>query len=207
MSTFDDRQKYYQQTRIRFLVIISVLMLAAAPIFFLIFQARSAAAAGAQDFSIWLDGPAQADPGEIISMTIESDATGLYGGQFDINFDPAIFQVLDADGETDGIQILPGDCPLPEYIQENTVDNIAGNISYVAISLNPTPPCDGGTVASYQLQVLETAGLGSTVLGFEDVLLADINGLPIPATAVNLNLIIGPTSWDYHAYLPAILDD
>jgi hypothetical protein len=68
----------------------------------------------------------------------------LYGAALEISFDPGLLEVVDADGAEPGIQIGEGDCPVPGFVLDNTADNGAGVINYDVISLNPTPPCNGG---------------------------------------------------------------
>ena len=54
-----------------------------------------------------------------------------------------------------------------------------GSISYAVSSLFPTDPCDGGIVASFQFQVSPTAVEGSTQVQFDNVILANSDGLEI----------------------------
>ena len=148
---------------------------------------------------IWLDGAAQGKPGEVISYSITTDASGLFGVELKLNFDPAVLQVV-------GSEITPGSCPQPDFIVTDDVDNGAGTISYAATSLNPTPPCNGGVVASFQFQVSPTAAEGITQVQFGNVILADANGLEIPVSVVDLNLdIVGEPGPEYLLYLPVIL--
>lgn len=146
-------------------------------------RVRSAEYEGASGFSIWLDGPTQATGDETITYMITTDASGLFGAQVDLEFDPAVLQVV-------GTQVTPGSCPKPDFVASNIVDNGAGSISYAVTSLFPTPPCDGGVMASFQFKVLPTAVGGSTKVQFTSVILADDDGVEIPATANDLNLEI-----------------
>lgn len=202
MSTRDHWENHTQQGRLRSLAILFALLLLAAPILFLTSakQVRSAEAAGTNNSSIWLDGPGQATKGETISYDIKTDAGGLFGVQLEIAFDPAILQVVDT-------QITPGNCPVPDFVVINTVDNNTGKISYATSSLNPTQPCDGGIVVSFQFQVAGAAAAGISPVQFENVILADNNGTEIPVTAVDLNLEIVGTKLEHNTYLPVILAD
>ena len=141
-------------------------------------------------FSIWLDGPIQAAPGELLAYNITTDVTDLFGAQLELSFDPAVLQVV-------GTQVTPGSCPKPDFVHTNSVDNGVGSISYVVTSLSPTVPCDGGIVASFQFQVAPAAAAGSTPVQFDTdkTIMADINGDGIPVTAVDLSLeIVGTTA-------------
>jgi hypothetical protein len=209
MSTCNQRNTNSKQTRIRFLALSLVLMLAAVPFISNVFSAKvpPAAAAETEDFSIWLEGPTLAAPGQTLSFAIKTDATGLYGAQFDLVFDPAVVQVVDADTGTEGVQIMSGDCPVADFIATNEASNASGKISYAASSLNPTPPCDGGTVASFQFQVSGTAASGITPIQWESLILADNNGEQIPATGVDFNLQIAGPDTKSHVFIPLILSD
>lgn len=134
---------------------------------------------------VWLKGPN--DPVHVsteITVTISiSDVTGLYGGEFAVGFDAADLQAVDA-------QITPGECPAPDFEVVNDVDNATGTIDYVVTQLNPTPPISGDCeVAHIRFQ---TQQITSTVISFTNVLIADIKGIPIPATTLSLTLDILP---------------
>lgn len=181
--------RYHQITR-KCAIILSLLLLLVVPIAAsasarAVTPAASAEATGA---SISLDGPTEAQPSATISYDIMTDATELYGAQLEISFDPDVLQVI-------GTKITPGVCPNPDFVAVNSVNNSAGVISYAASALNPTVPCDGGIVASFQFQVLPTAAKGITAVQFTDAILADKNGDEIPSTPVNLDLeITGATA-------------
>ena len=192
MSTRDHRKNRSRQIHYRLLAISFVLTFMLAPILILTSapEVHSAEAAGTNNASIWLDGPNQALRDETISYDIKTDATGLYGIQLELSFDPAVLQAVNT-------QLMTGSCPTPDHVQTNTVDNSAGTLSYTVTSLNPTPPCDGGIVASIQFKVSPTAVGGSTAVQFDEVILADKDGAEIPATSVDLSLEILVTTADF----------
>jgi hypothetical protein len=191
MSTRDHGKNQSQQARIRLRVIslalLFVLTLLVVPVFIPGFarQVGPAEAAGKNSSSIWLDGPDQAIQGETISYDITTDAAGLFGVQLELSFDPAVLQVVNA-------QLTPGVCPQPDFVQANSANNTTGVIEYVVTQLNPTPPCNGGVVASFQFEVSPTAADGPTAVEFDEVIMGDNDGTEIPVTAVDLNLQIGP---------------
>ncbi|UCG24037.1 MAG: hypothetical protein JSW55_18205 [Chloroflexota bacterium] len=148
---------------------------------------------------VWLDGPAEAQVGADITVTISiSDVTGLYGGEFFLSFDPADLQVVDADGGAPGVQITPGDCPQPDFVVLNSADNTAGTVGYAATQLGGPPPgtqdCD---VAHIRFQTQQAA---STVISFTSFLLSDIDAGTIPATSKDLSLDIR-----YYVYVPLVI--
>jgi hypothetical protein len=174
-----------QRSAKRYLAILFILMLSMTAVVTSVSAISEGAAADevGNSASIWLDGPIQAEPGDVISYNITTDATGLYGVELGLSFDTAVLQVV-------GTEVTPGSCPQGDFIVTNSVDNITGTLLYAATSLNPTLPCDGGVVASFQFQVSPTAAEGTTQVQFAKVILADFNGSEIPVTAVDQDLEI-----------------
>jgi hypothetical protein len=108
-----------------------------------------------------------------------SDVVDLYGVSLVINFDPNFVEVEDADPGTSGVQIALGNCPSPDMVTENAVDNGTGVITYSVSSLSPSVPCDGsGVIATITFHGLQ---VGTSPVQFTDLLLADSNGQPIEA--------------------------
>jgi hypothetical protein len=113
-----------------------------------------------------------------VDVMIE-DVNDLYGAALEISFDPALLEVVDADADTDGIQIGKGDCPVPDFVLNNTADNGTGVINYDVISLAPTPPCDGGgLVAQITFRALAA---GTSPVHFDSQLLSNTD-----AEAINV---------------------
>jgi PKD repeat protein len=142
--------------------------------------------------SVFLQGPdGLANVGDEITVTVGiSDVVNLFGVQMFLDFDPANLQVVDADGDADGIQILSGECPIPDFVNTNSADNTAGTIGYVVTQLNPEPPFSGDCDVAYiRFQTLQVT---TTVVHFSDLLLADPNHGSIPYTATDLILDIVP---------------
>ena len=197
-----------QRSAKRYLAILFVLMLSITAVITSVSAMAEDAAAYevGNSAAIWLDGPIQAEPGDVISYNITTadiptDTTGIFGVQLELNFDTAVLQVV-------GTEITPGSCPQADFIVTNSVDNTAGTISYAAVSLNPTLPCDGGVVASFQFQVSPTATAGITQVQFDNVILSDADGGLISVTPVDLDLEIVeevPPGPQYLVYLPVIL--
>jgi hypothetical protein len=138
-----------------------------------------------QHSQVWLGNQVTVD-------VVVEDVTDLYGVGLELGFDPAILQVVDADGGTAGVQITPGSCPSPDFIVQNAADNVTGTINYDASSLSPSLPCNGtGVVASI---TFEGIALGISPLGFNAVLLSDTNGVEIPSATQGgtIEVIIPP---------------
>ncbi len=89
---------------------------------------------------------------ETLSLILE-DAQEVYGIDVRARFDPAVIEIVDTDPAAEGVQMLPGDFPQPDFLVRNTVDNAAGTLMYVATQVNPTPPANGkGPILSIQFR-------------------------------------------------------
>jgi len=88
-----------------------------------------------------ISGSAKAD------ILVES-ATGVWGVDVTIRFDPAKVEVVDVDPDWPGVQIEPGDFLIPpaSFVVKRDADNAAGTIRYVATLLNPAPQATGSGV-------------------------------------------------------------
>lgn len=119
-----------------------------------------------------------------ISITI-AGAESVYGLEIHLAFDPAIFQVIDADASTDGVQILPGDF-LDEglgFPVANRVDNDTGEMLYAMTLLSPAPPVSGsGTLITFDIQGRYS---GATTVELAEVLLASTEGEALRLTSEN----------------------
>ncbi len=128
--------------------------------------------------------------GETVTVTIQLDqATDVFGVELEMTYDPAIVQIVDADSGTGGVQILPGTCPAPDFVIQNTAYNITGTLNY-AVTQFSSPPCNGGNVAQVTFQAIAN---GTSPFDFTTHLIADTNGMSITHTAQNGLIIVGPT--------------
>jgi len=114
------------------------------------------------------------------------DVTNVYAAELDLSFDHTILAVVDADPGTGGVQISEGDCPAPDFVVVNSADNSAGTISYAATQLNPTPACNGGTVATVELECLSA---GISQISFTHSLISDPDGIVIDAPTQDATLV------------------
>jgi hypothetical protein len=124
---------------------------------------------------LWLD-PVEAVAVTGSSTNVDftlSDISNVYGAEFRAEFDPAVLSVV-------GEALTPGVCPSPDFVVSNVADNVAGTIEYVVTQLAPTPPCNGGVVATAEFMC--AAGLESEVTTPVTITLSivsDPDGLPI----------------------------
>jgi len=133
---------------------------------------------------LWIEPPSAevVTGGETTVDIMVADVDDLFGIQLELSFDPTLVEVVDSDGALPGIQIDPGNCPVPDIVVVNEADNTLGTIQYAASSLKPTPPCSpGGIMASITFRGLAE---GTSPVAFESWLLADTDGFPIGVETV-----------------------
>lgn len=122
------------------------------------------------------------EPGGVVTASIViSDVAGLYGADVRLAFDPALVQVVDANGGQSGAQIAPG--PLltsqgPYQIFTNQVSNTAGTITYIVFQFTPTLPFSGTDIlATIQFRGVLT---GVSSVPYSYVELSTNSGFVIP---------------------------
>ena len=82
----------------------------------------------AQDTKVFIDPPTREMVlGETKKVRIEvENVTGLFGAEVHLAFDPNLLEVVDADADTAGVQIEPGDFLSPDFMAKNNVDQASG---------------------------------------------------------------------------------
>lgn len=138
------------------------------------------------------------------TYTIEvwvEDVSDLYGADVQLAFDPAWFEVIDANPSLPGVQVnLRSEFLSPGAVAKNTVDNQLGTIWYAATQLNPAQPVSGsGVLFDFELRGLQA---GSAGIDVNANTLSNRNGEQIPSSSsgatYQLHLVEG-------VYLPVIL--
>ncbi len=120
------------------------------------------------------------------------DIVDLWAGDVRLSFDPAIVQIVDADPDAEGIQIvLLDDFLTANFVLRKNGDNETGAIWYAATHLNGPwdhEPANGsGALARVTLEPLQA---GSFVMAFTYHLLNDVDGFEIEATAADCPVTI-----------------
>lgn len=115
--------------------------------------------------------------GDATTTAIQArEIASLYGVELQLEFDPAIVQVVDADEDRPGVQVAPGSLLTSRnhFVAVNRADNEAGTIRFAASLLNPEEPFDG----SGELAAIAWRGVapGTTALQLTDVALSDEDG-------------------------------
>lgn len=126
------------------------------------------------------------------------NATDVFGIDVALSFDPAVLAVVDANPTQTGIQIFSGTCPQPDSVLTNEANNEAGTISYIVTQLNPTPGCDGGNVATIQLQCIAVDATSLVTITASQI--ATSGGMKITHTTSNAEI----TCTGYNLYIPVI---
>jgi hypothetical protein len=104
----------------------------------------------------------------------------LWGAEIQLQFDPTLVQVQDADPGTEGVQIEVGSFPSPDFVAENKVDNGAGIVNYAMTQLAAKEPISGsGLLASITFQGVSQGNSDLTL----SVVKLSTNQEPILATS------------------------
>jgi LysM repeat protein len=124
----------------------------------------------------------QIEGGQTTTVEIWIDnVTRLWGAEIELQFNPLVLQVQDADPTREGVQLQSGDFPSPDFAAENKADNTAGIVNYALVRLPPNEPVNGsGLLASI---TFKAASEGNSDLTLNVVKLATKQGEPIPATS------------------------
>jgi len=94
--------------------------------------------------------PGQATVGEGQTAAVEvrvENVADLYGLDIRIAFDPLAVEVVDADPNTEGIQVRPGGLLKVDFMIRNVADNGAGTVWFALVQLNPTAEVTGSGIA------------------------------------------------------------
>lgn len=88
-----------------------------------------------------------AKPGEEFNLDLRISAIRpVYGAEIVLHFDPDVLEVMDADAQTEDIQVKPGDffdLNQTHFMLQNKADNTFGTVNYAMSMLNPAPAAQG----------------------------------------------------------------
>ena len=113
-----------------------------------------------------------------VDATIEN-IEEMYRFEATIRFDPAILEVIDADGVAPGVQVNPGAwLPAATQVLTNTVDNAGGAIWFAATLVSPEPALSGsGALISIPFHA---KSVGSTPVTFAEIKVVDAAATSLP---------------------------
>jgi len=173
----------------------------------------AAGAAVAQTETIIRFNPATTQLGVGATQTVEiviDNVTDMTGAEIQVQFNPAVLQVVDADTGREGIQIQPGDFPRPDFVAINEASNTAGTLQYAVVQLSAQ--AQGGdfshirtleeAIRQLATQAVSGSGVlarvtfraiadGTSDLSFTRAVLADSQAQPIPTTSQTGQIIVG----------------
>jgi hypothetical protein len=129
---------------------------------------------------------------EVTVDVIVEGAPTIYGADVRLTFDPELLEAVDADEETDGIQLEPGGFIDAEksFVLQHGADNEAGIVDYALALLNPAPAVEGdGTLV--RITFLAKAE-GQTTITIEDGLFGTQTGETIAPALDSIDITIVP---------------
>jgi hypothetical protein len=129
-------------------------------------------------------------PGETMPVSVKiADVQNVYGFEMELKFDPSVVQVVDADPNALGVQLLPGDFLSSDLIVRNSADNAVGAIQYAVTQLNPSVPKSGsGTLFTLNIKG-GTAGKSGRVEVVK-ALFATRDGEPIAVSTTSAEVAV-----------------
>jgi hypothetical protein len=117
------------------------------------------------------------------------DIENLYGTEFQIEYDPVVVEVVDADPGTDGVQVAPGDVFAGgnAFVVENSADS--GVITFIASRRLPDPAFNG----TGSLVEITWRGntRGESPVDLTSVKLSDPEGIELNATPLDGTIRVG----------------
>ncbi len=125
-----------------------------------------------------------AGPGENVVMSVQLESgTAAAGVDLYLAYDPAILLVVDQITGTNGVQILPGTCPQPDFVIVNEANVVSGTLQYAVVDTGVDSGCTSGEVAEITFQCV---GLVTSDVTFSpETELSDPEGISITLTTQN----------------------
>ncbi len=129
------------------------------------------------------------DIGDAVSITfIVNGGTNIHEVYFQLAYDPAVVQLIDAQGSQPGVQVLQG--PFPDAGSGTMLQNSAsgGLISYQYMLPGTAEESGTGTVATAQFVAIAN---GDASFVWQTLQLVDGSGTPTAATGTVATLLVG----------------
>jgi len=126
---------------------------------------------------------AEAEHGQAIEVRVD-DVSNFFALDLRLAFAPNSLQIIDADPQTEGIQLQTGSAPVADFVVSNKVDPTIGTVEYLVTQLGPRDGFQGdGLVAT----ILVEDNINLNTLSIKSALLADEEGHPIQVDILNTN--------------------
>jgi hypothetical protein len=123
---------------------------------------------------------------DLIDLRLDN-ISNVYGAEVSLSYDDTILEVV-------GGAVTPGTCPAPDFVATNTAGG--GSVDYAVTQLNPTPPCNGGVVASIEFQCLPATPPDTlTNVTIAHSLISDPDGTSIPHNVQNATVLCVETGF------------
>ena len=121
---------------------------------------------------------------------ILDNASDIYALDLRGSFDPRAVELVDMDLKQDGVQMVPGNFPKPDFLVRNTADNAAGTFMYVLTQVNPTPPASGkGVVLSLYFKGKINGQSSKLAVTFVESADRRGNKLPVQSAEISLKVV------------------
>ncbi len=132
--------------------------------------------------------PVESAEGTYVVDVMVENVTDMYGAEFHLTFNPAVFSVQDENPNQEGVQIAQGTL-LPSdkgFAVANKVEETEGTITFAMTLLNPAPAVDGsGPLARVTFNVLSAT---PSTINIERAKLVALDLQTIPNTVIPLNI-------------------
>lgn len=125
-------------------------------------------------------------PERLVVDVMADNVTELYGAEFRLTYDPALFRVQDANPDQEGPQVAVGTLLSADegFVVANQVDEAVGTITFAMTLLNPAPAVNGsGALARVSFQVLQN---GPSTINVEHAKLVAVDLQTIPSETAAL---------------------
>lgn len=130
---------------------------------------------------------ATAQVNDTVNVAIKVDnVANLTAAELHLSFNPAVLEVM---------QLSNGGFVVADFTAQNTFDNAAGTIDYAVAQINRPPANGSGALLNITFRAkangVSPVNFRGTQAAPTGVILADPNGMPIPATLTNGSVTVG----------------
>jgi len=128
-------------------------------------------------------------PGDTGTVEVRvEDVIQLAGAEVHLTFDSTLLEVVDADAETEGIQIVHGGFLSPDFVVQNIADPSAGTIDYAIVCMPLDKAVSGnGVLARITFRALAD---GETLVDVSSAILGNVQNQSIPLETASSIVVI-----------------
>lgn len=128
----------------------------------------------------WVEvtGPSTVNVGEEFEVSVIAKVvTGLFGGQFELSFDPTYLQVVEE-------SLVPGTDLEPSIVGVDTVDNVAGSVLFAVSRQGDVEELSGEVIVLATMHFTALTPVESTTIDIGNVLLGDKSANVVPVDII-----------------------